>query len=227
MKRKFFNFWVIAGVMVLSMLIGGIAFRVNQKDCGITGWKRIEELPNGIRVSYAMDSRREGEISESSFEEGKEWPGLDTAPVIAVVSPTGNLDLFMGCLQEFTVKEVIKGDDFISEGQKGYISTTFGFYLDEEKIEYNEVINLMQPEYEYLVFLEESPLNDYQKKDIYYMTSDNFGCVRTDNHRTETLDMDYQKYDFNDLKEYEFFSTSEKLTETWNNVMEKIRDRYL
>ena len=227
MRKRLFHVWTIAALMILSMVIGGIVFRVNQKDCGITGWKRIEELPDGIRVNYAMDSSREEVISESNFEEGKEWQGLDTAPIIAVVSPTGKLDLFMGCLQEFTVKEVIKGDDFISEGQKGYISTTFGFYLDDGNVEYNEVINLMQPEYEYLVFMEESPLNHYQKKDIYYITSDYFGCVRTDNHSTETLDEDYQKYDFLDLKEYEFFSTSEKLTETMNHIMEKIRDRYL
>ena len=85
----------------------------------------------------------------------------------------------------------------------------------------------MQPEYEYLVFMEESPLNHYQKKDIYYITSDYFGCVRTDNHSTETLDEDYQKYDFLDLKEYEFFSVSEKITNTLNGLRKEILNEYL
>lgn len=217
--------WFLGALMICITVVVGILFRINMKDCGIAGLKHVEDIPSGIMLEYAFgaNGNESSGITEMTLQE------LENAPIIAVVSPTGNIEVAGNVgLQEFTIDRVIKGEELVSEGDVGYVHQAYFFgVLSNFSAYYREAINVMWPEYDYLVFLKESPLNEYQNRDVFFIVSSLLGCVRTDHSQTETLDEDYQSYDFLELKEYEFFSVSEKITEEQNKVREELREKYL
>lgn len=110
--------------------------------------------------------------------------------------------------------------------QKGYVYQYFGFYEIDDKIQFMNVLNLMYPENEYLIFLDASPLNPYMQKPVYILKSDFFGYININGRNTKTLDENFQNYNFGDLKDYEFFSVSEKITNVLNGIRKEILNLY-
>ena len=53
------------------------------------------------------------------------------------------------------------------------------------------------------------------------------GYVKITDEKTKILDADYKGYDFSELKEYEFFSTSEKVANVMNDIRKDILNEYL
>ncbi len=143
--------------------------------------------------------------------------------MIAVASATGKLRQTEGSLgQEIHIEEVIRGGDLVECGETGYLYQYFGFQEADGRIQYGNLLNLMQPGERYLVFLEESPLNTYQKEAAYLLASDFFGYVKIGGQETATLVAGQSAYDFTLLRAYEFFSVSEDTT-IWIQVSVAIR----
>lgn len=80
--------------------------------------------------------------------------------------------------QEFTVKEIIRGDNFISIGQTAYVYVYFGFQAVDGKIKFLNTLNIMYPGNDYLIFMDHSPLNEYQQKPAYLLKSEWFGYMK-------------------------------------------------
>ena len=230
MRKKISRKWILIIPIFVAILIIGIVFRLNLKDSGIAGMKSQEDIPVGVRLEYAWgeNSRDEEGLTEDDIGRATGWNGIASAPVIAVVTSTGNIEASMESFgQEITIKEIIRGEDMVSVGETGYVYQPFAFAYREGEVQFREAENIMQEGYEYLIFVEKSPLSPYMGEPVFNVVSDLFGYIRTDGHETETLDRDYRNYDFRDLKEYEFFSVSEKITNTLNALRKEILSEYL
>ena len=212
--------------LILVSVLGGFIFKIESVDCGISRFSHIEDLPDyDITLNYAWSESDEDGLTKDSF--GDHY-GVDSAQVIAVVSPTGNFIQTEGSIgQEFTVNKVIKGGNQITAEKRYYVYKYSGFYPIDGKIEFCSDINLMMPGNKYLIFMEASPLNKYQKEDTFLLASENFGYVKIDAEQTKTINADYREYQLADLEEYEFFSTSDTVTDRLNEGRKELLECYL
>ena len=87
-------------------------------------------------------------------------------------------------------------------------------------------LNLMNPENDYLIFMDSSPLNAYQNEPAFILKSEFFGYIKTDHTDTLTLEGNYRDYNFSDLANYEFFSTSESVTKTLNYIRSELLKKF-
>ena len=219
---------VVCMIMLLSMILCGAAFRLNLPDSGIAELKSVDDLKSKkITLNYAWGKEDEsGMLFESSDE--NDPCGVASTACIAIVSPTGNIRQTGASIgQEVVVKELLRGDETLRVGQTVYVYTYFGFLPVEGHIEYFNTLNLMYPGSDYLIFMDASPLNDYQSRQSYILKSDYFGYVKIRHTDTPTLNMNYRDYNFCELTEYEFFSTSDTITGTVNKAQEDLLKQYL
>ena len=70
-------------------------------------------------------------------------------------------------------------------------------------------------------------MNKYQKEDTFLLASENFGYVKIDAEQTKTINADYREYQLADLEEYEFFSTSDTVTDRLNEGRKELLECYL
>lgn len=168
-----------------------------------------------------------GGLTLTSFGSDVDLYGVASAEIIAVVAPTGNIIQTEGSIgQEFTVKEIIKGDASLSVGNTAYVYQYFGFQEVDGHIEFMNTLNLMNPENDYLIFMDSSPLNAYQNEPAFILKSEFFGYIKTDHTDTLTLEGNYRDYNFSDLANYEFFSTSESVTKTLNYIRSELLKKF-
>ncbi len=107
-----------------------------------------------------------------------------------------------------------------------YVYQYFGFQEVDGHIEFMNTLNLMNPENDYLIFMDSSPLNAYQNEPAFILKSEFFGYIKTDHTDTLTLEGNYRDYNFSDLANYEFFSTSESVTKTLNYIRSELLKKF-
>lgn len=227
-KKKKHGFLIFCLVLLFITIVFGVVFRIQIPDCGVSKLSNIKDVQErSIRLDYAWGKGTEEGLDSNFGTDGSRY-GVASAEIIAVVSPTGNIiqtDSTMG--QEFTVKKIIRGDNFISIGQTAYVYVYFGFRAVDGEIRFLNTLNIMYPGNDYLIFMDQSPLNDYQQKTAYVLKSDWFGYMKTEGRDTLTLKENYMDYNFSDLEDYEFFSTSDVVTKFLNAARDELRSQYL
>jgi hypothetical protein len=222
-KDRFFIDNVVMGLLLLLAITVGIYFRVTVKDCGLVKVNHVDDIkPGMVTLEYAIDKDEyfgaDG-ISNAINE-------LEQAPVIAIAKATGNLNLTRGTYgQEIIIEKVIRGENEISQGDTAWIYQSFGLEEMDGKILFRNCLNIMKPATEYLVFLQVSPLNPYQKENVYTLMHHALGYVRLDGVETKPLPM-FGIKDFVELIDYEFFAVSEKVTTELNEARKTILEKY-
>ena len=214
MRKKHHIFFIANISLLLIAIILGLVFQGSISDCGISHLSNIKDVEDShIVLNYAWNENDEGGLTLTSFGSDVDLYGVASAEIIAVVAPTGNIIQTEGSIgQEFTVKEIIKGDASLSVGN-GHI-------------EFMNTLNLMNPENDYLIFMDSSPLNAYQNEPAFILKSEFFGYIKTDHTDTLTLEGNYRDYNFSDLANYEFFSTSESVTKTLNYIRSELLKKF-
>lgn len=222
MKKKISINMILATFILLATVIFGIVFRMKMPNCGLADITHFSNIPKGkITLDYAL-----GDDHFGSPEEMREK--IDEAPVIALVAPTGKIRQTEASIgQEIVIKKIIRGGENISTEQKSYVYQPFGFGLIHDKIKFQNVLNVMNPDFEYLIFMDESPLNEYSKEPAFLLYSNYMGYLRIGGTETKTLKKKYKKYDFTELKDYEIFSVSEEVTNTFHTIKKDVLKEYL
>ena len=223
-KDRFFIDNVVMGILLVFAIGVGIYFRATVKDCGLVKVKHVDDIkPGMVTLEYAIE--KDGHFGEDGIQNGINE--LEQAPMIAIAKATGKLNLTRGSYgQEIIIEKVIREESDISQGDTAWIYQSFGLEEMEGKVLFRNCLNIMRPEIEYLVFLQASPLNPYQKEQVYTLMNDTFGYVCLDGVETKNLSM-YEKVDFVELNEYEFFAVSEKVTTELNEARKTILEKYV
>lgn len=213
------------GIFLVLAIGVGIYFRVTVKDCGLAKVKHVDDIKPGMVTTLEYVIANDGHFGEDGIQNAINE--LEEAPVIAVAKATGNLNLTRGTYgQEIMIEKVIRGENEISQGDTAWIYQYYGLEEMEGKILFRNCLNIMRPETEYLVFLQSSPLNPYQKEQVYTLMNGTFGYVRLDGVETKQLQM-FEKVDFVELIDYEFFAVSEKVTTELNEARKIILEKYI
>lgn len=210
----------------LVAVVFGIIFRIIVPDCGVAQLHTIKDAySRDIYLNYAWGEVDEADIIATKTSDNIGVDDIALADVIAIVSPTGKIEQTEGSLgQEVTINRAVKGE--VTVGQKIYIYQYFGFRAVDGHIEYMNTLNVMNPSKEYIIFVDASPLNEYQQKPVFILKSKYLGYIRTDYHLTQTLGADYHTINFSTLSDYEFFSVSEKITEALNTARHTALDKF-
>lgn len=223
-------FYLLCILVVCVTAAAGYVLRSRIHDSGLASINHVEDLENrDIRIEYAFGKDVEENFTIDDFPGGRADPDfISTADVIAIVTPTGVIDQSYGSLgQEILVKQVIQGDDYAEVGRKSRVYGGEGFFLDGGKIKYINTLNLMYPGNDYLIFMDRTPLYEYEVEPTYTLKSWTFGYIKVNAGQRNSLpDEDYSRFAFSELKEYEFFSVSDKITNMLDDCMNEIVERY-
>lgn len=148
---------------LVVVIVTGFIVKSNFSDSGLSEIKNYRDLiKHDIRITEVLGAVN-AELMYSTYENHMEdmVNRLTISSVIAVVKPTGKLQIADQSLgQEFTVVKAIKGN--IAAGETARLYSPFGFNVQmKTRISYNDASNIMNPDHEYLVFVEENQLNQH------------------------------------------------------------------
>lgn len=219
--------WIVVLLSItVIVLVLGFFVKFNFKDSGLSEIKNFKDLDKSvIRIENPLGLVNEELIyNQYANHQNEIVKILSNSSIIAIVTPTGNLDIGEQSLgQEFVVNESIKGN--MVNGEKGTFYLFSGFSVNEQlKINYNEIVNFMNPEHKYLIFLEESQLNSHIKsRNFKSVVPPSYFCL---SESTSTLISENDKT-LSSYKNSEFFVKSPRLLNELYKLKESIISIYL
>lgn len=221
-KSKFFM--GISFFLILSLgaiLLKSVCFKVSP----ISNETTTDELQKyNPHISYIEDASGWDEEIYRTFYE-KEKKGARECATIIVGKPTGQIYFNHGTiLQEVIVKRVIKGackEEFIWM-QNGLLST---IRYDGKNVWIDGMDrSLMQKGSEYLIFCSASRINKYSEKKVYTEADGMwFGCYNI----TRSSDVIIDKNDGVCNSQAEFYTSSKKALDCFNQTKQKLIKEYL
>lgn len=208
--------------MIIISIATGIVFSFLKKDCGLQSINKIDDLK---AIKYVV----EYSLGDNPADENIDWTSVEVdSDTIMVVKPTGNIVQTNGSLgQEFIVENVLKSATALEPGEKCLVYAYYGFVESDGQIIYNRVLNLMNPNRNYLLFANESPLNNIEKKKSYILADDYVGYIAVDHVNDNLFLYKNDLIDYNLVEEYEFFSSSQKITDELNLARNRILNKWL
>lgn len=225
--NKLEKIWIVSLFSITAIvLVLGFFVKLNFKDSGLSEIKKFKDLDTSdIRIENPLGLVNEELIyNQYANHQNEIIEILSNSSIIAIVTPTGNLDIGEGSLgQEFIVNESIKGN--VANGEKGTFYLFSGFNVNERlKINYNEIVNLMNPQHKYLLFLEESQLNSYTKSRYFKsIVPPSYFCL---SESTSTLVSKNDKL-LSSYKNSEFFVNSPRILTELYKLKETVLNMYL
>jgi hypothetical protein len=224
--------WIFSlSFITVCVLVFGLICKANFKDCGISNIKTYKDIYSlNCGINYIFGCTKDDEIeSYDSFlkYENNYVKSLDKAPIVVIGKPTGNLanNLLSFC-QEITIESIIKGDD-LQQGKKYFIYNVDGFILNPNNQPiYDGIQNIMNKTSSYLIFLEPSELNKYTK-DTYRLYGSYFSYLNISNGKSYPIKTPLEDLKFNDLKDIEFFASSQRILDQIYKIKQRILDKYI
>ncbi len=120
------------------------------------------------------------------------------------------------------MKSIIKGN--LSVGDQANVFLFSGFSVDNRsRVQYDEVVNLMKPSNEYLIFLEESQLNGYTNKNNFLsvVPPSYFNLSQTESQLVTTLDIKWKNN-----SDSEFFVSTQRILDEVYRLKEILFAQY-
>ena len=174
---------IILGIAIVMAIV--TRFSLTQRDADI--YTRKGKFYGVFEVD---DVPSENEINEE----------IEESDVIAIVRPTEEIEVYAyNVMQKVEIVEILKGDKSITEER--WISCNNGLYEG-----YNwGMDNLMYPDYEYLVVLQEYEGNLFNE---FFM-----GAIRLDSEKTwNVIDVE-KEYSYEELRNEKYFAVDKETLE--------------
>ncbi len=212
-------------VIVLIAIIGCVIYgQVGKSMFKSNGFEKIETVDDAYEQKCDIDfAFGENAVQIDGFlfpqnevEQGSEY--------ILVVKPYNDYHQFGNMhMQKVKVTKVIKGNESILNTDIS-ISVSYGFVITDGVESFNSLSNVLDYNYEYLVFLNPSKLNPYTKEQVYYVFNDiPLMCFRITDNESDFLYEDGMSFD--QMKETEYFcyskETLEKIYEYKHRMIKK------
>ncbi len=217
MSKDKFNIIFFMLLIILLLFSLTVAF-MTKRSFNVSNIKEIDFLSSdeslrNIEIQYAWGMNGEGDDLCNDLRDNadKYIDQADGASSILIVHPAGYIRQFKGSFsQEVTVIGVIRAEsDLLQPQQNIQIYQYGGFEVNNNKIYFTKTCNIMDPSSTYIVFLENSPLNEYNTASDYYLTDTIVSCINLDSMSNQ---LQYkQNYNFVDYIGTNHFSTSENI----------------
>lgn len=220
--KKWFTYQLL---IIFIVLIFGQICKANFIDHGVYKMKTIEDgysLECG--VDYILDKK---DLDSFLKYQNLYIEPLDKYPIAVVGKPTGNIQQAIGSFgQEIIVEKVIKGTG-IEEKSRYYIYNSYGFNVNSDnKLVYYDIMNVMNTDSYYLIFMNASELNPLTSVDSYTSMGYFFTYLNISIDRSFPVKGDLNSIKYADLKDSEFFARSQEIIDQIHIIKHKIIEKY-
>lgn len=215
-------------ISTIAVLILGQICKLSFKDCGISKIKSYSDIVKlNCNVEYIFGEDKEDE--ETIYNSLKQYEndyisGVQQSDVIIVGVATGKYNQQAGSFcQEVKVVSVIKGDS-VSNNELINIYGLDGFEIrDRNKPFYTNSLNIMSENSRYLIFLNNIEVNKYRNEKNSFLLEGSYFCyLNLDKSSDYPIAIEKEHVKFNALKEYEYFTTSDRILKQIQIIKEKI-----
>ena len=182
--KKWQIWYVCLGALFLLSGVVGCLLLHFAPDAGLAGVKSVANLARlPVRLVWAQGDVVEGnETAALALEDltGNQQQYVQemlAADLAVLATATGELDITSSTLgQEIVVERVLQGNG-LDAGSTCTVWQEYGLQVIDGEIAYNNVLNLMQPGKQYLIFLTDQSLNRVSDDRNYLVASTWFGYL--------------------------------------------------
>lgn len=219
--------WILSLLLVVGGLIVADITRTSFRSVGLEKIEHTDDLGKyEILVDYAWGQNDSKATIEDLIENRNLYiDNLKNADLVLIVEATGSLTQYNGSYaQTAKVSDIVVSslnylnkDDLLTIYQYG------GFVEEDGKIKFTETTNNLYPGQKYLVFLDESDLNQISGGMDFYFYDSIFSCVKlTDRDKQEPCDLN-----FNESKETVQFCATDEVLAAFEGIEEALIDKYV
>lgn len=225
MKKYFY--WIVLGIFLISLLAAFVLVRT-APDCGLAEVRSVSDLMDKqVRMEWATGDPspdvsyipnyatgiRNG--TESIIQQAKE------CALVVLATAGEKLDVTDGTTgQEVTVDRVLQGTG-ITAGESCMIWRSYCLQEMDGEITFREVTNILEPGKQYLICLEENPLNE-KTKTKNFPVSFSSGLIPADGTKVEALPKGMRTAEFREFAGYPQFAATEEIAQALNEQNQAI-----
>ena len=180
-----------------------------------------------ITLRYVMNRQDESMISPLLDMDDNEIDDiLGQSDAILIVEPVGGISQYTSSFsQDMSVKKVLHGGSDTSEGDVIRIFRSWGMRWENDVISYTDSynMNIFYPGNEYMVFLTAWPIQEYSDFSGYYLAEFPVSAVNLDR---SVAGATCPSYDFGQCRDVLYLSSSEKLSEMYVQMEERLLAMY-
>ena len=225
MKKYFY--WMVLGIFLISLLAAFVLVRT-APDCGLAEVRSVSDLMDKqVRMEWATGDPspdasyipnyatgiRNG--MESIIQQAKE------CALVVLATAGEKLDVTDGTTgQEVTVDRVLQGTG-ITAGESCMIWRSYCLQEMDGEITFREVTNILEPGKQYLICLEENPLNE-KTKTKNFPVSFSSGLIPADGTKVEALPKGMRTAEFREFAGYPQFAATEEIAQALNEQNQAI-----
>ena len=242
MKRKItevrfrlrrYGLYTLTLLLLLAGVVYGMAAGRTLVHTAIERVDGIEELSEfgQVNISYTLDTIREKSeggfpsYAEEAYDQLSE--ACREADIIVLAEPTGKISFVSGTTEtEVRIVKVLKGENEVEIGET--YSTWFGSCITTDEsgrnYYYDGYVNLMYPEYQYLIYAKASDFEMNGKKDLYLM-GPLFSYMRVGD--SPDTDVSLASLDLLSARKAEYMTIDPEVTIYLNGMKERIVDETL
>lgn len=207
-----------AAFLALCVIVGlgyCVVLRNKFPSVGIEKVHHVDDLKNLEIVNNVI-------LPETTID--RMIPALDTllAANAFIVKPSGEFHQYRGSFaQTAEVVKILTGGEDIEIGETIEIIRNGGLEYIDGKVRFNSCDNVMYPEYNYLVLVESSQLNDALTVKQFYVENYAFGVINADADRLQSA-----SEDFNECEEIDIFCTTDEAAEKVYQAQKELLTKY-
>ncbi len=228
MKKYFY--WMVLGIFLLSALVAFLLVRT-APDCGLAEVRSVSDVmgktvriywaegdpvnvgpdePAPPKIDYAAQIR---EYTASTVEQAK------GSKLVVLATAGEKLDVTDGTMgQEVTVDRVLQGTG-ITAGENCMIWRHYCLEEMSGVITLRSTTNLMEPGKQYLICLEENPLNEQTKTKNFPV---GVAMIPADGTKVEALPKGMRTAEFREFAGYPQFAATEEIAQALNEQNQAI-----
>lgn len=233
------------GIAILFLVCGiiGAAVLHTAPDAGLAAVKSVADLSNlQVRIEWAQGDIVYGVETEAGLEDVETAASVledlinnqqdyieqaAASDLIVLATATGDLDITDSTVgQKIIVDRVIQGNDLLSAGSTCMVWADYGLQVLDGMITYRNIQNLMQPETQYLIFLENNPLNEVSGEKNFRLVSNQFGYLPVPFTPDIPLADSVRCDDYAAWAQYPAFVATDEIAEARNQIVQNLLRMY-
>lgn len=233
------------GIAILFFVCGivGAVVLNTAPDAGLADVKSVADLSNlQVRIEWAQGDTVYGVETEAGLEDVETASSVledlsnnkqnyieeaATSDVIVLATASGDLDITDSTIgQRIRVDQVLQGNDLLSAGSTCMVWADYGLQVLDGTITYRNIQNLMQPETQYLIFLENNSLNKVSGQKNFRLVSNQFGYLPIPFTPDVPLADSVRCDDYAAWAQYPAFVATDEIAEARNQIVQNILQMY-
>lgn len=241
--RKWKLWYLGIGILFLICGIVGAVVLNTAPDAGLTAVKSVSDLSNlQVYIEWAqgdtlydveteaglVDVETASNVLEDLVHNKQSYiEQVAASDLVVLATATGDLDITDSTMgQKIVVDQVLQGDGLLSAGSTCMVWVDYGLQVLDGTITYRNILNLMQPGTQYLIFLGSNPLNEFSGEKNFRSVSNEFGYLPVPFTPDIALPDSIRCGDYAAWAQYPAFVATDEIAEARNQIVQNILQMY-